>query len=97
MGIDDQIVKITKIDALHTCLGLAVGESSPACNAQWLALKVPMIITINSKTSPNTIINTVHLHFHQKIIYKAANHVKANLCNDMVKCQWELFAQLPAY
>src|SRR5947209_5038234 len=45
MGTDDQVVKITKIDALHTCLGLAVGESSSACNARWLTLKVPTIIS----------------------------------------------------
>jgi len=97
MGIDDQVVKITKIDALHTCLGLAAGESSSACNARWLMLKVPTIITVNSKTDPQSIIDAVRLHFHQKITYKAANRVKNTLCEDTIKSQQESFSQLPAY
>ena len=97
MGIDDQVVKITKIDALHTCLGLAAGESSSACNARWLTLKVPTIITVNSKTDPQSIIDAVRLHFHQKITYKAANRVKNTLCEDTIKSQQESFSQLPAY
>src|SRR5436189_6466275 len=77
--------------------GTGSGRVIICMHARWLTLKVPTIITVNSKTDPQSIIDAVRLHFHQKITYKAANRVKNTLCEDTIKSQQESFSQLPAY
>jgi len=90
-------LQVMKISSSHTCIAAPVAAREVANTQNWLRRTVPQHLFVTKATKPMEIVETIPIHYGEKVNYEAARLTNAALIADRVEHQREHFHQIPSY
>jgi len=86
-----------RISTIHTCIAAPVSAREVANTQNWLQRIVPQHLFVTKATKPTEIVETIRMHYGEKVNYEAARVAKAALIADRLEHQREHFHKIPSY
>ena len=94
---NDGELQVKKVSGSHTCIAAPVAAREVANTQNWLRRTVPQHLFVTKATKPTEIVETIRMHYGEKVNYEAARLTKAALIADRLEHQREHFHKIPSY
>ena len=93
----DRELQVKKISSSYTSIAASVAAREVANTQNWLRRTVPQYLFVTKATKPIEIVETICMHYGEKVNYEAARLTKAALIADQLERQHEYFHKIPTY
>ena len=93
----DGELQVKRLCGSHTCIAAPIAPREVANTQNWLRRTVLQHLFVTKATKPMEIVETIQMHYGEKVNYEAARLTKAALIADRLEHQREHFHKIPSY
>lgn len=91
----DGKLQVKRLSGSHICIAAPIAQQEVANTQNWLQKMVPQHLFVTKVTKPMEIVETIGMHYGEKVNYEPARLMKVALIGDRLEHQREHFYKIP--